>query len=389
MCVILLLACMFVCPPARLPASCLPSPPCPACLLACLPAVKSTAWWCSGPSTSSYPLSLKPHMPSSRSLPGEDEVARLHRLLGHLGEAGASSSDSGAGERGSQADTAGEPPLPPPTQAAALLQRLASLVQAGLPMAKRGAFWRLFLNVASKRKEGEYARLVADVEALEQRLGADRDSSTSSGNHGSSGGAGCGTATPVLPGAAKLAAAADYDAGQYGNGQERYGSGGHTPAGVFNLVADASSRAGGASQQDTSPPRRQLQQHHRVSTFRIAPLEDDSPGATEDESAAHFGSERGYEEMTAETPGNAVAAAAGTPPPPCGLAQPTPAALMTPASTLQTPLTSSSRGTDGGASSSGPPSTGASLTGAAERWRQQEWLAQIDKDLVSLLWVVG
>ena len=86
--------------------------------------------------------------PASRSLPGEDDAALLQRALSHLG------ASTRAGEA--------------PPQAAALLQRLSSLVQAGVPMARRGAFWRLFLNIDSKRREGAYQQLLDEIAELER-----------------------------------------------------------------------------------------------------------------------------------------------------------------------------------------------------------------------------
>lgn len=57
----------------------------------------------------------------ARRQPEEGDAALLQRALAHL----TATTASGA----------------PPPQAAALLQRLASLVQAGLPMRTRGDFW--------------------------------------------------------------------------------------------------------------------------------------------------------------------------------------------------------------------------------------------------------
>lgn len=61
-----------------------------------------------------------PHVPARRQ-PDEGDAALLQRALAHLTATTASG-------------------VPPP-QAAALLQRLTSLVQAGLPMRTRGDFW--------------------------------------------------------------------------------------------------------------------------------------------------------------------------------------------------------------------------------------------------------
>ncbi|KAL4443677.1 hypothetical protein ABPG75_011414 [Micractinium tetrahymenae] len=258
------------------------------------------------------------------SLPGEDEAGMLRRLLAHL-EA------SGSGSEGGSGSTA----APAPAQAVALLQRLSSLVQAGLPMAKRGTFWRLFLNVDTKRQKGEYGRLVAEVEALEQRLSAVASPAG---------------AAPSPLGTGKAAAAE--------RSYQQLGLYAGAVPGAVSLVADASSSAAAAA-----APHPPLSYPQRISTFSIVPLheEDSSPEATPSKPAGHRSSEAGG------------AAAAGTAPLPLS----TPAAL-TPASTLLTPASDSSRDTDGPGCA--PPASGGSAA-TAQRWRQLDYLAQIDKDL--------
>lgn len=266
---------------------------------------------------------LLPSLPCS--LPGEDEAGMLRRLLTHL-------EDGGSGGEGADRSTA----APAPAQAAALLQRLSSLVQAGLPMAKRGTFWRLFLNVDTKRQEGEYARLVAEVQTLEQRL------------HAVASPAG---AAPSPLGTGKAAAAE--------RSYQQQGLCAGAAPGTVTLVADASSN--GAAAAGPHPP---LLYPQSISTFSVEPLheEDSSPDATPIKPASHRSS------------GAGAAAVASSVPLPLA----TPAAL-TPASTLLTPLSDSSR--ESGGPSCGPPST-AGAAAAAQRWQQQDYLAQIDKDLV-------
>ena len=94
-------------------------------------------------------------------------------------------------------------------------------------MAKRGAFWRLFLNVDARRREGEYARLCAEVEQLEAAAAAALPP------------------VPPAPGADKLATVA--------------AAGG----GAYTLAADATSAA----------------LFHRVDVFSVTVLED-SPHTT-------------------------------------------------------------------------------------------------------------
>lgn len=258
------------------------------------------------------------HPSMLRSLPGEDEAGMLRRLLSHLED-----TRSAEGRSDSSA--------PAPAQAVALLQRLSSLVQAGLPMAKRGTFWRLFLNVDAKRQEGEYARLVAEVQALEQRL------------HAVASPAG---AAPSPLGTGKAAAAE--------RSYQQQGLCASAAPGAVTLFADASSAA--ATAAGPAPP---LAYPARISTFSVVPLheEDSSPDATPIKPSS-------------------VANAARLP-------LVTPAAL-TPASTLLTPLSDSSH--ESGGPGCAPPSA-ASQAAVAERWQQQDYLAQIDKDLVGG-WVV-
>ncbi len=264
------------------------------------------------------------HPSMLRSLPGEDEAGMLRRLLSHLED-----TRSAEGRSDSSA--------PAPAQAVALLQRLSSLVQAGLPMAKRGTFWRLFLNVDAKRQEGQYAQLLAEVQALEQRL------------HAVASPAG---AAPSPLGTGKAAAAE--------RSYQQQGLCASVAPGSVTLFADASSAAATAS--GPPPP---LAYPHRISTFSVVPLheEDSSPDGTPIKPSS-------------EASAAAVASAAR-------LALVTPAAL-TPASTLLTPLSDSSR--ESGGPGCAPPSA-ASQAAVAECWQQQDYLAQIDKDLVGG-WVV-
>ncbi|KAL4447229.1 hypothetical protein ABPG77_007262 [Micractinium sp. CCAP 211/92] len=252
------------------------------------------------------------------SLPGEDEAGMLRRLLSHLED-----TRSAEGRSDSSA--------PAPAQAVALQQRLSSLVQAGLPMAKRGTFWRLFLTVDAKRQEGEYARLVAEVQALEQRL------------HAVASPAG---AAPSPLGTGKAAAAE--------RSYQQQGLCASAAPGAVTLFADASSAA--ATAAGPAPP---LAYPARISTFSVVPLheEDSSPDATPIKPSS-------------EASAAAVANAARLP-------LVTPAAL-TPASTLLTPLSDSSH--ESGGPGCAPPSA-ASQAAVAERWQQQDYLAQIDKDL--------
>lgn len=250
----------------------------------------------------------------------------LRRLLAHLedGQCGGESSD-------------GSVAVPAPAQAAALLQRLSSLVQAGLPMAKRGTFWRLFLNVDTKRQEGEYARLVAEVAALEQRL------------HAVASPAG---AAPSPLGTGKAAAAERI--------YQQQGLCADALPGTVHLVADASSSA--ARGAAIHPP---LSYPHTISTFSVVPLheEDSSPDATPIKPAGQRSSEANAADGTSTV----------TPP----LSMP---AALTPASTLLTPPSESSHDSDG--PNCCPPSTCVPAA-TAQRWRQQDYLAQIDKDLAS------
>lgn len=267
----------------------------------------------------------QPLAPIHCSPPGEDDAALLSRALASLGTA------AEAGEA--------------PPQAAALLQRLSSLVQAGLPMPKRGAFWRLFLNVAGKRREGEYARLIAEVEELEQMGSA-----------------------AVSPAAAPTASKAKASGSAY------------------SMVADASSGAASAAAAAAKSAAAALR---RIDTFTLTPLDcDETPNCTPSKPAG-----------SGEASGQAAATA-----PPLALPGDAPlaggsaAALGTPASTLQTPLstTSSSSGGsgsgdpgaaptpsstadagagDGACSSKGGPGDPAART--AERWRQQDYMSQV------------
>ena len=103
--------------------------------------------------------------------PGEDDAQLVQRALSHL-----AASTSGRGSSSTGGDCNRDEAAAAATAAAApLLQRLSSLVQAGLPMAKRGDFWRLFLGVDATHRQqpqaGSYRELVQQVEELERRHG--------------------------------------------------------------------------------------------------------------------------------------------------------------------------------------------------------------------------
>eukprot|EP00887_Chlorella_sp_A99_P001132 scaffold14.g1132.t1 len=84
----------------------------------------------------------------------EADAALLERAMSHYEACASRSSSPG--------DVAGTPAGGAPCAAgAACARRLRALVQAGVPMSHRGAFWKLFLGVASKRQPGEYDALVA------------------------------------------------------------------------------------------------------------------------------------------------------------------------------------------------------------------------------------
>jgi hypothetical protein len=291
--------------------------------------------------------------PASRSLPGEDDAALLQRALSHLG------ASTRAGEA--------------PPQAAALLQRLSSLVQAGVPMARRGAFWRLFLNIDSKRRQGEYQQLLGEVAELERMQNRfDGDSSSSGGGE---------------QGGCYGAAAAAKAGGQQQQQQH------HPPGAVVSLVADGrrgSSGGAGSADATAAAAAAAAASYHRIDVFSITRL-DESPECTplKQPAAAASGQDDAGCSGTGEGLGS-TAAEAMSPlhtTPLAGLAAS--GLAVTPASTL-TPLacdtgSSASSGTQADGGSEGAVSMGraaSSLLGSAERWRQQDFMAQIDKDLV-------
>lgn len=188
---------------------------------------------------------------------------------------------------------------------------------------------QLFLDVQGRRREGEYRRLVGEVEELERRCACPSPASAP---------------RPPFPAPPKPPACP-------------------SPSAPYNLVADAS-RAGAA-----------WATAHRVDVFSITPLDAESPEGTPAKPAGGGGAKT----PGADAPAGATAAEA---------AEAAAAAVTTPASTLFTPQASStassadaSSGAAGGTSdASSSPSS--SLSRTAERWRQQDFLAQIDKDLV-------
>jgi hypothetical protein len=130
--------------------------------------------------------------------------------------------------------------------------------------------------------------------------------------------------------------------------------------------------------------------YHRIDVFSITRL-DESPECTplKQPAATAIGQDDLGCSGNSEGPGSTEAAAMSP-------VQTTPLAglaangvAVTPASTL-TPLacdtaSSASSGTQAGGGSEGGASIGraaSSLLGSAERWRQQDFMAQIDKDLV-------
>jgi hypothetical protein len=246
----------------------------------------------------------------------ESDAQLLQRALSHL------AASTSAGE--------------PPEQAAALLQRLSSLVQAGLPMSKRGAFWCLFLDIDAKRQAGEYQRLVAEVEAAEA--------------------------------AAAPAAASSPDATIAAVGGKRV-----PPAGVVSLVASATAAAVEVQyQQPYKQQQRQRHTHHSVDVFSIKALDCDEDAPRDTPAQAAAASVDG-EPSSSSSP---ASQAGGTPASSSRQAGAGELPLTgTPASTLQTPQASG--GVVGGGG--GP---GGAAADAGERWRLQDYLSQIDKDLV-------
>ncbi|KAL4858479.1 TBC1 domain family member 2A [Chlorella vulgaris] len=286
---------------------------------------------------------LQAAVPDSEQATAESEPQLLLRALSHL------TACTAAGE--------------PPAQAAPLLQRLSSLVQAGLPMSKRGAFWLLFLNVDTSQRQGEYQQLVAEVQAIE---------------------------TASLASTAAAAAATGAAAKQQPAATTQH---------VFEVSVDASSTA--VLVELEVKYQRQYQQYHAqhsVDVFSVTALEEceESPQCTPAKAAPGIGgcdpsdggscaqpcSPHGKPPAAAQPSAKLLSeqqqqqqqqqqqeAAEDSPP------------LATPASILQTPEACSTASSCGRAGSPNTCGSGGGGDAADSAARQLDYLAQIDKDL--------
>lgn len=275
-------------------------------------------------------------VPGSEQATAESQPQLLLRALSHL------TACTAAGE--------------PPAQAAPLLQRLSSLVQAGLPMSKRGAFWLLFLNVDTSQRQEEYQQLVAEVQAIE---------------------------TASLASAAAAAAATGAAAKQQPAATTQRG---------FEVSVDASCTA--VSVELEVKYQRQYQQYHAqhsVDVFSVTALEEceESPQCTPAKAAPCIGGCDPSDscaqpcnphskppaapslsaKLLSQQQQQQQQAAEGSPP------------LATPASIL-TPAACSTASTCGRAGSPNTCGSGGGGDAADSAARQLDYLAQIDKDLV-------